>query len=204
MVASIGEMLVSILVQFEIGEFDYTEGKPPNHEPLNLFALPLIEKATEWGISVKKDYSGMCKCHGHYNRNRKEIQLASTDVKTFLHGLTHAAIERLSDTITHTKPQQQEIMAELAACTLFQILMNRADEKLSNSYSFILFNAVALNMTPLDACLEVFSDAVEIIEHILGYSLDCLTTRGFTIWYLVVYFPYGRANPEREKVVHPV
>ena len=29
MEASIGEVLVSILVQFEIGEFEYTEGKPP-------------------------------------------------------------------------------------------------------------------------------------------------------------------------------
>ena len=168
MEASIGEVLVSILVQFEIGEFDYTEGKPPNHEPIGLSEIPLIEKATEWGISVKKVYSGMCKCHGHYDKNRKEIQLASTDIKTFLHGLTHAAIERLSDTITHTKPQQQEIMAELAACTLFQILMNRADEKLSNSYSFILFNSVALNMTPLDACLEVFAETEEIIESILA------------------------------------
>jgi hypothetical protein len=165
--ASIGEVLVSILVQFEIGEFDYTEGKPPNHEPLNLFELPFIEKATEWGIAVKT-VPRICKCHGHYDKNRKEIQLASTDIKTFLHGLTHAAIERLSDTITHTKPQQQEIMAELAACTLFQILINRADEKLSNSYSFILFNAVALNMTPLDACLEVFAETEEIIESILA------------------------------------
>ena len=59
-------------------------------------------------------------------------------------------------------------MAELAACTLFQILMNRADEKLSNSYSFILFNSVALSMTPLDACLEVFAETEEIIELILA------------------------------------
>jgi len=165
--ASIGEVLVSILVQFEIGEFEYTEGKPPNHEPIGLSKIPLIEKATEWGISVKT-VTRICKCHGHYDKNRKEIQLASTDIKTFLHGLAHAAIERLSDTITHTKPQQQEIMAELAACTLFQILMNRADEKLSNSYSFIVFNSVALNMTPLDACLEVFAETEEIIESILA------------------------------------
>ena len=92
--ASIGEVLVSILVQFEIGEFDYTEGKPPNHEPVYLSEIPLIEKATEWGISVKT-VTRICKCHGHYDKNRKEIQLASTDVKTFLHGLAHAAIERL-------------------------------------------------------------------------------------------------------------
>lgn len=167
MEASIGEVLVSVLVQFQIGEFSDCTERKPDHDPVNLSELPLIEKAEEWGIQVKT-VPRMCKCHGHYNRNRKEIQLASTDVKTFLHGLTHAAIERLSDTLTHTKPQQQEIMAEMAACTLFQILMNRADEKLSNSYSFILFNAVALNMIPLDACLEVFAETEEIIESILA------------------------------------
>ena len=109
----------------------------------------------------------MCKCHGHYDKNRKEIQLASTDIKTFLHGLAHAAIERLSDTITHTKPQQQEIISEMAAAALFQITMNRPDERLSTSYSIIVFNAVALNTPPLDACLEVFAETEEIIESIL-------------------------------------
>ena len=166
MEASIGEVLVSVLVQFQIGEFE-SERKPTRHEPINLSEIPLIEKATKWGITVKKVYSGMCKCHGHYDKNRKEIQLASTDIKTFLHGLAHAAIERLSDTITHTKPQQQEIISEMAAAALFQITMNRPDERLSTSYSIIVFNAVALNTPPLDACLEVFAETEEIIESIL-------------------------------------
>ena len=104
MEASIGEVLVSILVQFEIGEFDYMEGKPPHREPLNLSELPLIERAEEWGISVKT-VPRICKCHGHYDKDLKEIQLVSTDAKTFLHGLAHAAIERLSGTIIHTRPQ---------------------------------------------------------------------------------------------------
>ena len=108
MEASIGEVLVSILVQFEIGEFEYTEGKPPSHEPISLSEIPLIEKATRVGYPVKM-VPRMCKCHGHYDRDRKEIQLVSTDIKTFLHGLTHAAIERLSDTITHTKRNSRRL-----------------------------------------------------------------------------------------------
>ena len=166
--ASIGEVLVSILVQFEIGEFDYTEGKPPSHETIGLSEIPLIEKATAWGISVKKVYSGMCKCHGHYDRDRKEIQLASTDVKTFLHGLVHAAIERHHDPATSLKPQSEEIIAELAATALYQIATRKPDKGLSNSYSFILLNAVALKKTPLEACLEVFAETEEIIESILA------------------------------------
>ena len=167
MEASIGEVLVSILVQFEIGEFDYMEGRPQQREPINLSELPLIEKASEWGIKVKT-VPRICKCHGHYDKDLKEIQLVSTDAKTFLHSLAHAAIERLSGTITHTKPQWQEIMAELAAAALYQIVTEKPDKGLSNSYSFILLNAVALKKTPLEACLEVFAEVEEIIEHILA------------------------------------
>jgi hypothetical protein len=41
------------------------------------------------------------------------------------------------------------------------------DEKLSNSYSLILFNAGALDKTPLEACLEVFNETEQIIKLIL-------------------------------------
>jgi len=167
MEASIGEVLVSILVQFEIGEFDYMEGRQPQRDPINLSELPLIEKASEWGIKVKT-VPRICKCHSHYDRNLNEIHLVSTDAKSFLHGLAHAAIERLSGTITHTKPQLQEIMAELAAAALYQIATEKPDKGLSNSYSFILLNAVALKKTPLEACLEAFAETEEIIETILS------------------------------------
>jgi hypothetical protein len=168
MEASIGEMLVSILVQFQIGEFEYTGENPLHHEPVNLSELPLMEKAGEWGISVKMVSFSRCKCPGHYDKGRQEIQLVSADSKTFLHGLAHAALERLSDPTTHTQPQLQEIIAELAAAALHQIIVKTPDEKLSNSYSLILFNAGALDKTPLEACLEVFSETVEIIKYLLG------------------------------------
>jgi len=47
--------------------------------------------------------------------------------------------------------------------------MNQPDEKLSRSYSFIRSNAAALNKAHLDACLEVFAEAEELVELILGY-----------------------------------
>jgi len=166
MEASIGEVLVSILVQFEIGEFKCTEGEPPRHEPVNLSEIPLIEKSEEWGIQIKT-VPRRCKCHGHYDRNLYEIHLVTVDAKSYLHGLAHAAIERYSDPATPFKPQSEEIIAELAAAALYQIVTQKPDKGLSNSYAFILLNSVALNMTPLDACLEVFAETEEIIESIL-------------------------------------
>ena len=167
MEASIGEVLVSILVQFEIGEFAYTERKPTRHKPVNLSEVPLIEKASEWGIQIKT-VPRMCKCHGHYDRNLYEIHLVTVDAKSYLHGLAHAAIERYRDPAVPFKPQSEEIIAELAAAALYQIVTQKPDKWLSNSYAFILLNSVALNMTPLDACLQVFAEAEEIIELILG------------------------------------
>jgi hypothetical protein len=168
MVASIGEVLVSVLVQFEIGEFEL-ERNPPRHEPIKLSDLSLVKKAMEeWGIAIKQVPGGACRCNAHFDKERNEIQLISADVKSFLHGLAHAAIERLSGTITHTHLHWQEIMAELASCALFEILMNKSDEKLSNSYSAIVFNSVALNVTPMEACIEVFAETEEIIELILA------------------------------------
>jgi hypothetical protein len=167
MEASIGQVLISIITQFEIGDFEYTEGKPQHHVPVSLSELSLLEKANKWGISVRVAPCGMCRCHGHYDRDRKEIRLAANDAKAFLHGLAHTAIERLNVSITHTRPQWQEIISELAAAALYQIVMQKSDKWLSNSYSFILFNAIALNKTPFDACLDVFAETEKIINLIL-------------------------------------
>jgi hypothetical protein len=161
-------VLVNILVQFQIGEFEYAGENPLHHEPVNLSELPLMEKAKEWGISVKMVPFSRCKCPGHYDKGRQEIQLVSADAKTFLHGLAHAALERLSYPTTHTQPQLQEVIAELAAAALHQIIAKTPDEKLSDSYSHIFLNAVILDKTPLEACLEVFSETVEIIKYLLG------------------------------------
>jgi hypothetical protein len=167
MEASIGEMLVNILVQFQIGEFEYTGENPLHHEPINLSELPLMEKAGEWGLVVKIA-PGLRKRLGHYDKDRREILLVSPDAKVFFHELAHVAIERLNGSITHTQLQWEEIMAELAAVALYQIIMKEPDERLSDSFSHIFLNAVVLDKTPLEACLEVFSETVEIIKYLLG------------------------------------
>lgn len=164
---SIGEALVGILVQFEIGEFEPTDGKQSTQEPVNLSEFPLIEKSNEWRVTVRTD-KRMCKCHGQYDETWREIQLVSADLKSFLHGLAHVAIEKLGESITHDSGQWHEIISELAAAALYEIIMNRPDDRLCYSYLFIRSNAAALGRTTLDACLEVFAETEEIIEFILG------------------------------------
>jgi hypothetical protein len=126
-----------------------------------------MEKAGEWGLVVKIA-PGLRKRLGHYDKDRREILLVSPDAKVFFHELAHVAIERLNGSITHTQLQWQEVMAELAAVALYQIIMKKPDERLSDSFSHIFLNAVVLDKTPLEACLEVFSETVEIIKYLLG------------------------------------
>jgi hypothetical protein len=82
--------------------------------------------------------------------------------------LAHAAIERRRDPATPLKPQSKEVICELAAAALYQIVTEKPDKGLGKSYSFILLNSVALKKTPLEACLEVFAETEEIIEFILA------------------------------------
>ena len=166
MKASISEMLVNIMVQFQIGEFEYTGENPLHHEPVNLSELPLMEKAEEWGLVVKIA-PGLRKRLGHYDKDRREILLVSPDAKVFFHELAHVAIERLNGSITHTQLQWEEIMSELAAVALYQIIMKKPDERLSDSYSHIFLNAVVLDKSPGEACLEVFNETEQIIKLIL-------------------------------------
>jgi hypothetical protein len=45
--------------------------------------------------------------------------------------------------------------------------MKKPDERLSDSFSHIFLNAVVLDKSPLEACLEVFNEAEQIIKLIL-------------------------------------
>jgi hypothetical protein len=166
MEASISEMLVNILVQFQIGEFEYAGENSLHHEPVNLSELPLMNRAEEWGLTVKI-VGGLRKCPGHFDKDRREILLVSPDAKVFFHELAHVAMERLGDSITHTQLQWLEVMAELAAVALYQIIMKKPDERLSDSYSHIFLNAVVLDKSPGEACLEVFNETEQIIKLIL-------------------------------------
>jgi hypothetical protein len=62
----------------------------------------------------------------------------------------------------------EEIVAELAATALYQIVTEKPDKGLANSYSFILLNSVALGKTAIESCLELFAETEEIIEFILA------------------------------------
>jgi hypothetical protein len=166
MEASIGEVLVSIIAQFKIAEFETALNPLLEDKPHGIDDLPSIWKAREWGLTVKI-VPALRKRLGHYDKDRREMLLVSPDAQTFFHELAHAAIERLGGAITHTQLQWVEIMAELAALALYRLAVGESDQGLHSAYSHIFLNAVDLGMSPVEACLEVFYETERIIRHIL-------------------------------------
>jgi len=61
-----------------------TEGKPLDYQKIKLPKLPLVERAQEWGISVKA-VPGNYSYRGYYSPCRMEIALATPEEKIFFH-----------------------------------------------------------------------------------------------------------------------
>ena len=165
MKAPVDMVLLGILVKIANKELGKRK-KPQRHKPISVSELPLIDKATKWGITVKLANQRF-KCHGHYDKEQKEIHLVFINPKNYLHALTHAAIEKKCGIITHNHFEWKEIISELAALTILEILSNQPAESLRASYSFIVSNSAALKKDPFYACLDVFGDTEDIVTFIL-------------------------------------
>jgi len=142
-----------------------TEGETVEYERVKLPNLPLMQKAKEWGITVKP-IPGNQSCYGFFSYDRNEIALASEEETVFFHELAHAAHKRLVGT---NKSQQwkKEIVAELAAAVICQIV-GKTSKYLGNNYRYIDHYAKKANLRPVQGCLKVISDVEKVIELILA------------------------------------
>ena len=90
-----------------------TEGEPLSYEQIELPDLQLMEKAREWGISVKA-IPGNYQYYGYFSQDRKEIALATKDESVFFHELAHAAHQRVIGDLKKAETWMKETVAELA------------------------------------------------------------------------------------------
>jgi len=142
--------------------------------------LPLMEVAQEWGISVKA-IPGNYQCSGYFSQDRKEIGLASREEAVFFHELAHCAHQKLLGELKKGQDWRQEIVAELAAATLCQIV-GKTSKHLGNSFRYIAEYSKSAKLTPWQACLKVISDTEKVLTLILDWkpvrpALSCAVTR---------------------------
>ncbi len=144
-----------------------TDGEPLEYQGLELGEIPLLERAEEWGISVKA-IPGNYRYAGYYETGRSEICLATADESVFFHELSHAAHEKVMGSLKSGQNPLQEIVAQLSAQCLCFLVGKTADRFLGTSYRYIEGYAAKMKTTPHKACLKVISDTEKVLQMILG------------------------------------
>jgi len=144
-----------------------TDGEALDYVKLELPDFPLIERAEEWGISIKA-IPGNYRYYGYYSSGRKEIALATPEESVFFHELGHAAHEKVNSCLKGGQDPIQEIVAELSAAALCRIVGKRMDKNIGNSFRYIQRYAEQLKLSPHIACLKVMSVTEKVINIILG------------------------------------
>lgn len=144
-----------------------TDGAPLDYEQLEVPDLPLMERAIEWGLSVKA-IPGNYRYYGYFSSTRREIALATKDEAVFFHELAHAGHEKVKGGLKGGQDPLQEIVAELSAQALCQMVGKNASDTLGNSYRYIEGYARKVNLTPPAACLKVLSETEKVLSLILG------------------------------------
>ena len=148
-----------------------TEGEALSYEQIELPSLPLLEKAEEWGISVKA-IPGNYTYYGYYSSSRKEICLASPDEVNFFHELAHCAHEKLVGKLTPGQNPIQEVVAELSAQALSCLVGKSTKKTIGDSYLYIERYAEKMDMNVYTACLQVLRDTEKVLNLILDQEKD--------------------------------
>ncbi len=143
-----------------------TEGEPLDYHQIELPDLPLIEKAKEWGISVKA-IPGNYRYRGYYSSESKEIVLATPEEKVFFHEISHAAHEKIKGDFKGGQDPLQEIIAELSAQALCRIVGRRLVDTTGNSHMYIESYAKKMSVTAHSACLKVLAETEKVLNLIL-------------------------------------
>ncbi len=143
-----------------------TEGEPLDYEQIELPEFPLIQRAQEWGISVKAIPGNYRYC-GYYSFESKEIALATPEEKTFFHEISHAAHEKIKGSIKGGQDPLQEIIAELSAQALCRIVGKKLADTTGNSFQYIEGYAEKIKMNPYSACLKVMTETEKVLNLIL-------------------------------------
>ena len=159
------EVLVGFLLR-PVFRYEDTEGEPLEYENIEVPDLPLLERAKEWGISVRA-IPGNFVYYGYYSQKRNEIALATPEETTFFHELSHAAHDRLKSGLKPGQDPFQEIVAELAAQALSVLVGKQAGDTTGNSYQYIERYAEKAKLSAYSACLRVMSETEKVLNLIL-------------------------------------
>ena len=165
------EQIVSGFMAKPVFRYEDTAGKPIKaKEPPKLPELPLMDRAKEWGLTVKS-IPGNYSYYGYFNQTNAEIALATKEESIFFHELAHAAHSKVQKAYKDTATWTKEIVAELTAAALCNIV-GKTSKHLGNSYRYIKYYAKKGNLSPIKACLKVLRDVESTLKLILSQTSE--------------------------------
>ena len=148
-----------------------TKGEPLEYENIELPDLPFIERAQQWGISLKA-IPGNYRYYGYYSPGRKEIAVATSSECVFFHELAHAAHHILKGNFKPGQDSLQEVVAELSAQTLAVMVGKSAEDTIGNSFRYIKTYAEKLEINVHSACLKVIVETEKVLNLIITGHVD--------------------------------
>ncbi len=143
-----------------------TAGDDLEYEGIELPELPLMERAEEWGISIKC-IPGNFHYRGYYCPERKEIALCTKNESVFFHELAHCSHEKVKGKLKMGQDPLQEIVAELSAHALCRIVGKTGIRYIGNSYRYIERYSEKMKLSPYSACIKVMNDVENVLNLIL-------------------------------------
>jgi len=148
-----------------------TDGEPLEYQDIELPELPLMDRARDWGISIKA-IPGNYRYYGYYAPNRKEIALATNQEDIFFHELAHVAHHKIQGYILPVQDLRQEVVAELSACALARMVGKSLADTTGNHYHSIKQYADQFEMSVHCACLRVLSDTEKVLNLIIHNNIE--------------------------------
>ena len=148
-----------------------TDGEPLEYQSMQLPEFPLMDRARDWGISVKA-VPGNYRYYGFYAPGRKEIALATSQEVVFFHELAHAGHHIVKGKLQPGQDPLQEIVAELSACALAQMVGKSLVDTTGSNFQYIKQYAEQLKMDVHSACLKVLSDTEKVLNLIIHNNIQ--------------------------------
>jgi hypothetical protein len=162
------------------------QGETLDYEQIELPELPLMERAGEWGLSVRA-VPGNYQYYGYFSQDKMEIGLATKEESVFFHELAHAAHLRIAQDFKKVPSWEKEVVAELAAAALCR-MTGRCSQHLGDSFQYIRHYAEEEGLSPVKACLRVINQTEAVLNIILVDTPQAVITQPAQA------FPYGFAE----------
>jgi len=155
--------------------YEQTDGEPlpdREHSRQLIEALPLVQVAQSWGLTVQTFDGARARYLGKYTRSA--IALGVENLATWAHELMHAADDRLGNLKERGQHWASETVAELGGCILLDMRGFEREADKGGCWDYISRYAADAKLQPIAAIQRVLKRTCDAVALVLA-EYDRLT-----------------------------